>query len=67
MMMVASLVVRSGCGTPLWLRGGKGGGVVVGGLVVVYGVMDSDRNVLKRGRGSPDMVIRLVALAINEQ
>ena len=67
MMMLASLVVRSGCGTPLWLTGGKGGGVVVGGLVVVYWVMDSDRNVLKRGRGSPDMVIRLVALAINEQ
>ena len=29
MMMVASLVVRSGCGTPLWLRGGKGGGIEV--------------------------------------
>ena len=41
MMMVASLVVRSGCDTPHWLRGGKGGGVVVGGLVVVGGVMDN--------------------------
>ena len=48
MMMVASLVVRSGCGTPLWLRGGKGGGVVVGGLVLVGGVMDIDRNVVHR-------------------
>ena len=28
MMMVASLVVRLGCGTPLCLRAGKGGGMV---------------------------------------
>ena len=37
MMMVQSLVVMTGCGTPLWCRGGKGG--VVGG----EGVVDRDR------------------------
>ena len=54
MMMVASLVLRSGCGTPLWLWGGKGGGVVMVGVVVGGGVMDIDRNA--EYRGSLDMV-----------
>ena len=69
MMMVASLVVRSGCGTPLWLRGEKGGGVEIVGVVVFggVGVIDIDINVVNWGRGSPYMVIRLAALTINEQ
>ena len=59
MMMVASLVVRSGCGTPLWLRGGKGGGVVVGG-----GVMDIDRNL--ENRDSFVIALKLAATIKNE-
>ena len=59
MMMVASLVVRSGCGTPLWLRGGKGGGVVVGG-----GVMDIDRNL--EYRDSFVIALKLAATIKNE-
>ena len=34
----------SGYGTPLWVWGGKGGGVVMVGVVVGGGVIDIDRN-----------------------
>ena len=53
MMMVASLVVRSGCGTPLWLWGGKGGGVEMAGVVVGGVVMDRNEEYM----GSLVMVV----------
>ena len=67
MMMVASLVVRSGCGTPLWLRGGKGGGVVfiLVGVGVGEVVIDIEKNV--ENRGAVVMVLKFSVMTINRQ
>ena len=67
MMMVTSLVVRSGCGTPLWLWGGKGGWVVfiLVGVGVGEVVIDIERNV--ENRGAFVMFLKFTLLTIHNQ
>jgi hypothetical protein len=50
-MMETSFVVRSGCGTPLWLSGGNSGGLVMVGVVVGGSVINIEY------RGSLVMVV----------